>query len=177
MEDRSVVSGENLSWYQGLLFALRPVALAAFMILPARRHPQAWLMGRDVRGGGRGGSASPPRQLFLCGVSQTGALSCAHLNRTAGSEFSQRKPQDLPSCASVSLPEEEAKPTGLSDSAVPRRAKRKGGLQDQTPFLSSSWFVFEQTLGQPIRTKNPGFCIPWLTASAGSGPVELGSPG
>lgn len=95
-----------------------------------------------------------------------------------GPEFSQRKLQNLlPSGASVSLPEKETKPTGLSDSAVPRRAERKGGLQVQTPLLSSSWFVFEQPLGQPIRTKNPGFCIPGLTAAAGSGPVELGSPG
>lgn len=140
------------------------------------RPPQAWLMGQ---GAAKTGSWASP----LWSVSHRSLELCPSQSRLVGRvlENSPRGSLGTPflPCASVSLREKETKPTGLSDSAVPRSArKEKEAPRVQTPLPARSGFVFEQPLGQPIRTENPGLCLPWLTApAAGSQPVKPGSWG
>lgn len=86
-----------------------------------------------------------------------------------------------PLCLSLSVCEGESTRTGLNDSAVPGRAK--GGEKkrppgpNSPPFRRFSLFVFEQTLGQPIRAEASGLSLPWLTATLGSWPVKQGVGG
>jgi hypothetical protein len=86
-------------------------------------------------------------------------------------------------CLRLSVGEGESKRTGLSDSAVPGKAKGEGRREKEAsrsklPSLQAlSLFVFEQTLGQPIRAEAPGLCLSPLTATPGSWPVKLGKVG
>lgn len=126
-------------------------------------------------------SSGAQAALALWSVSNRSLELCASQSQLVGRGWRALTGETLtpflqPVCLSLSVCEGESTRTGLSDSAVPGRAKggekRRPPGPNSPPFRRFSLFVFEQTLGQPIRAEASGLYLPWLTVTPGSWPVK-----